>query len=190
MDKKNLRKKTIHILNEMETQDHQSKSERIHIKLLMEETLKNSETVGITLSAFPEVETWSLIEKLWSNGKKVAVPKCNPKERTMQFHRIDSFDQLEVVYMMLKEPIPEKTTKVDPSNIDVLIVPGVVFDRNGYRIGFGGGYYDRFLSDYGGDTISLAFDCQIVDAVPTERYDLPVKCILTETKRIQCSILE
>jgi 5-formyltetrahydrofolate cyclo-ligase len=190
MDKKHLRKETIHKLNEMNPEDHLLKSQRIQKKVLMEETLNNGEMIGITLSAFPEVETWSLVEKLWAQGKQVAVPKCDPLKRTMQFYKIDSFDQLEVVYMKLKEPVPDLTTIVEPSNIDVLIVPGVVFDRNGYRIGFGGGYYDRFLSGYGGDTISLAFDCQIVDSVPAERYDLPVKCILTETKRIQCSVME
>jgi len=190
MDKKSLRKKTIHTLNEMDPPVHLFKSEQIHKKVLIEETLKNAKIVGITLSAFPEVETWSLVEKIWANGKQVAVPKCNPIDRTMQFYIIDSFDQLEMVYMKLKEPIPDLTTKVDASNIDVLIVPGVVFDKYGYRIGFGGGYYDRYLSGYGGQTISLAFDCQIVESVPVEPYDLPVKCILTETKRIQCTILE
>lgn len=153
----------------------------------MEENIKKAQVIGITLSSFPEVDTWELIEELWARGKQVVVPKCNPSTRSMTFYQIDSFDQLEVVYMNLQEPIPALTQKVIPSNIDMLIVPGVVFISTGYRIGFGGGYYDRFLSDYNNTTLSMAFDCQVVETIPVEEYDLPVKWILTETRIIECS---
>lgn len=190
MKKSSLRKEMIHILNNMEPQLHKLKSDQIKKKLLMEENVKNSKMIGITLSAFPEVETWGIIEDLWAQGKSVAVPKCHPTTRGMTFYEITSFEQLEVVYMKLKEPIPALTRKVDPSEIDLLIVPGVVFDMSGYRIGFGGGYYDRYLSRYKGSTISLAFDFQLNDSVPVQQFDLPVECILTESKRVQCAIME
>ena len=177
----------IHTLNAMEAQIHLLKSVQIHKKLLLEETIDKSEIIGITLSAFPEVETWILIEELWKLGKKVAVPKCEPSTRSMNFYEIVSFDQLEVVYMKLREPIVSVTQRVNAAQIDVLIVPGVVFDRNGYRIGFGGGYYDRYLSGYTGVTISLAFDCQVVENVPVETFDIPVDCIITESERILCN---
>ena len=160
------------------------------MKVLAEEKVKRAQVIGITLSSFPEVETWNLIQELWKLGKQVAVPKCEPTSRRMTFYIIDSFDQLEVVYMKLKEPIPAITTKVERTQIDVLIVPGVVFTKQGYRIGFGGGYYDRFLSDYNGTTFALAFDCQLVENVPIERFDIPVQYIITETQRIQCSKVE
>ncbi|WP_075618085.1 5-formyltetrahydrofolate cyclo-ligase [Paenisporosarcina indica] len=190
MEKSTLRKKMIHTLNNMDPQKHQLKSNQIKSNLLIEENVKKSEVIGITLSSFPEVETWGIVESLWVQGKSVVVPKCNPTTREMIFYKITSFDQLEVVYMKLKEPIPAVTSKVDPSEIDLLIVPGVVFDRSGYRIGFGGGYYDRYLSRYHGLTISLAFDCQVVECVPVQQFDLPVKYIMTESKRIQCAMME
>ena len=183
-----LRKEILGSLKQMDPKLHYSKSNQIHISLLKEESIQNAEIIGITLSSFPEVGTWELIEKLWTAGKQIAVPKCRPSTRAMDFYIIETFDQLETVYMKLKEPIPHITKKVEAAQIDVQIIPGVVFDCKGYRIGFGGGYYDRYLSDYRGTTIALAFDCQIIDRVPSEHFDIPVSCILTETKKIVCSI--
>ena len=78
------------------------------------------------------------------------------------------------------------TELVEKKNIDLIVVPGVVFDRQGYRIGFGGGYYDRYLSDFEGKRIALAFDEQVIEAVPRESHDLPVHILITETERIVC----
>ncbi len=190
LEKSILRKMTLQVLNEMELLEHQQKSQKIQKRLIKEDDIKNAQIIGITLSSLPEVDTWNLIEELWNQGKQVAVPKCNPISREMNFYVIDSYNQLEVVYMKLKEPIPNMTKSVNENQIDVLIVPGVVFDRRGYRIGFGGGYYDRFLSGYGGPTVALAFNSQMIEKVPVERFDLPVNIILTESERIQCSNTE
>lgn len=186
LEKTTIRKAILNDLNNLLPEEHENHSCMIHRKVLMEETVKTAQVIGITLSAFPEVDTWKLIEKFWQQGKRVAVPKCHPATREMTYFEITSFNQLEVVYMKLKEPIPALTTKLDTPQIDVHIVPGVVFDPKGYRIGFGGGYYDRYLSTYTGSTIAMAFDRQIVEQVPIEQFDLPVQCILTETKRIVC----
>jgi len=190
LEKSTQRKEMLHTLNHLSPQIHEFKSNQIKRKLLIEEIVKQAEIIGITLSSFPEVETWGIIKDLWDQGKGVVVPKCNPSTREMTFYEITSFDQLEVVYMKLKEPIPAVTRKINPSVIDLLIVPGVVFDKSGYRIGFGGGYYDRYLSHYRGITISLAFDCQVIESVPVQQFDLPVKYIVTESKLIQCSMME
>jgi len=66
-----------------------------------------------------------------------------------------------------------------------LIVPGLVFNEKGYRIGFGGGFYDRFLADYHGKTVSLAFDFQVMKEIPTESFDLPVQIIITNERVIR-----
>ena len=190
MEKSTLRKKILQELNKLNKDVHIKYSNHIHRKVLDEEKIKNAQVIGITLSSFPEVDTWGLIEKLWALGKKVAVPKCEPKTRRMTFYEITSFNQLEIVYMKLNEPIPSMTKQIEATQIDVLIVPGVVFNKEGYRIGFGGGYYDRFLSNYNGSTFALAFESQIVNELPTEPFDLPVQCILTETQRYLCSKVE
>ncbi|MFX3674381.1 MAG: 5-formyltetrahydrofolate cyclo-ligase [Paenisporosarcina sp.] len=187
MEKSQLRKKTLHILNRMDQQAYNERSSKIVDFLFEEIKFSHGDIVGITLSSFPEVDTWLLIEKLWYSGIRVAAPKCDSKERSMQFYEISSFDQLEIVYMKLHEPNPNQTNKGKIENISYLIVPGVVFDSHGYRIGFGGGYYDRFLSGYEGPTISLAFDEQIIQAVPKENFDIPVQLIITDKRIIKCN---
>lgn len=142
---------------------------------------KKAKVIGITISIPPEVPTLHIIEQAWREGKDVAVPKCNPENKTMRFKKITSFDQLESVYSGLLEPV-DATIEVMPEEIKLLIVPGLAFTKDGYRLGFGGGYYDRFLSGYKGFTVSLAFDCQLVDEVPTELHDIPVEKVITANK--------
>ena len=159
-----------------------------HIKeiFLKEVKDKKVDLVGLTISNFPEVDTKEIISALWTLGKRVAIPRCSPKERTMTYYVFQDFNELEQVYMNLWEPIPTVTTKVSKDEIDLLVVPGIVYSKSGYRIGYGGGYFDRFLVNYKGETVSLAFDRQLTNAVPIENYDLPVSKIITETKIINC----
>ena len=100
----------------------------------------------------------------------------------MDFRLITSFDDLETVYMDLKEPIVSRTVSIDKGQIDLQIVPGVVYSDEGFRIGFGGGYYDRYLTDYEGDRVSLAFEIQTSQEVPIEEHDIPVNKIITEKR--------
>ncbi|WP_394187743.1 5-formyltetrahydrofolate cyclo-ligase [Paenisporosarcina quisquiliarum] len=186
MDKTIMRNEVLSVLKEMDSLTYQTRSAQITQSLLNEEQILQSKIIGITISSFPEVDTWHLIEHLWSLGIRVAVPKCHAKTRDMQFYEITSFDQLEIVYMKLHEPKPEITNKINAEDISYLIVPGVVFDTLGFRVGFGGGYYDRFLQKYKGATISLAFDEQVVPTVPKEHHDLPVDIILTDQNKWIC----
>ena len=187
MDKKELRKLVMSNLTQLTDVQYFELSKIIIEKLLLETAIQNAQIIAITLSNRPEVDTYSLIEKLWERKKKVVVPKCSPIDRSMQFYEIQNFDQLETVYMNLREPIPEKTILRNSDEIDVIIVPGVVYDLNGYRVGFGGGYYDRYLVNYTGTLISLAFDLQIRKEVPRESHDVPVDIIISEKSRIACS---
>lgn len=180
MDKSSQRKEMITQLKAMDPAEHREKSEAIIKFLMKDEAFQQAEVVGLTLSAFPEVDTHRLIEECWKAGKKTVVPKCEPLSRAMDFRIIENFGQLETVYMKLLEPIIEKTEQVGPDQIDLLIVPGVVFSHDGYRIGFGGGYYDRYLTKYTGPTRSLAFASQLRETVPVESHDIPVHRIYTE----------
>ncbi|MFS0822701.1 5-formyltetrahydrofolate cyclo-ligase [Bacillus sp. 1P02SD] len=144
----------------------------------------NANTIGITISGEYEVNTKYLIEKAWELKKRVTVPKCHPKTKTMTFREITSFSQLEVVYYGLQEPIEEQTEEVVHNEIDVIFVPGLSFMTSGYRLGHGGGYYDRYLTDYQGNTVSLAFPEQLVEKLPVEEFDIPVQKIVTNTKVI------
>jgi len=187
MNKKELRmeikEKLQYISNEVYT--HQSM--RIARALFKDDLWESAHTIGITISKPPEVDTYQIIRKAWDEGKKIVIPKCFPKERRMDFRSLEHFDQLESVYYHLLEPIESKTTKVDSKEIDLLIVPGLAFSKDGYRLGFGGGYYDRFLESYQGNTLSIAFQQQIVSDVPKENHDLPVMKIITDERSYTAS---
>ena len=186
MQKTNLRNEVRESLANMTATIYRDQSFAVAKKVLQESSIKEAKTIGLTISNKPEVDTIHLIEALWQLGKTVAVPKCNPKTRKMAFYVIDSFAQLETVYMHLREPIIDSCEFVDASELDVMLVPGVVFDKRGYRIGYGGGYYDRYVLNYGGKLLSLIFDEQLREEVPTEAHDCPVDVLLTPTKRIDC----
>ncbi|HSI66496.1 MAG TPA: 5-formyltetrahydrofolate cyclo-ligase [Planococcus sp. (in: firmicutes)] len=180
MEKIEIRKLILKKLNSMSDEEYRSKSAKVRQSLMADPAFINASSIGVTISAYPEVDTLELIETCWKLNKKVAVPKCTPESKRMEFYIIEDFNQLETVYMKLKEPIISKTQHVAAEEIDLMIVPGVVFSRRGYRIGFGGGYFDRYLSEYVGKTRSLAFQNQLVETVPVEAHDIPVDGIHTE----------
>jgi 5-formyltetrahydrofolate cyclo-ligase len=142
---------------------------------------KQAKVIGITIAIPPEIPTLHMVEQAWREGKEVVIPKCHPKNKTMQFKKITSFEQLESVYSGLLEPV-ESTVEIAADRIDLLIVPGLAFTKEGYRLGFGGGYYDRFLSTYNGSTIALAYEYQLVEELPVELHDIPVQQIVTNNK--------
>ncbi len=187
MDKTTLRNEVREALANMSATTYRDQSFAVAKKVLQEPYIIEANTIGITISNKPELDTIHLIEALWQLGKKVAVPKCNAKTREMSFYAIESFAQLETVYMHLREPIPTECEFVDANEMDIILVPGVVFDIKGYRIGFGGGYYDRYVLNYKkGKLMSLLFDEQLYEQVPIENHDCPVDFIFTPTKRIDC----
>lgn len=186
MSKKVLRNQMLGILNNINRTEHQKKSLEIINRLLASDEFRSADTIGVTISRYPEVDTRPLIEAAWTAGKRIAVPKCIHATREMDFRLITSYNSLEKVYMDLLEPIIDETISVEKKEIGLQIVPGVVFSDEGYRIGFGGGYYDRYMSDYKGDTLSLAFAVQTSQVVPIERHDISVSKIITEDKMIIC----
>lgn len=186
MNKKQLRLQIQSILKAMPTEQYREYSQTICMMALLDPSIIEGETIAVTISNIPEVDTTPLIEALWHLGKRVAVPKCNAKTKEMDFYVFSDFSELETVYLHLREPIPEVTKLVHAENIDVMIVPGVVFDKLGYRVGYGGGFYDRYLMDYSGEILALAFDEQVLTNVPAENHDIPVNRILTQTTVINC----
>lgn len=186
MEKRATRTQILEDMNHIDRLAHAEKSRSIFEQLCLTDAFKTATTIGITLSRHPEVDTKAIIEHAWRVGKRVAVPRCNPSTKEMDFRMIESYDDLEIVYMDLQEPVVERTVSVRPEEIDLQVVPGVVFSKEGYRIGYGGGYYDRYLSDYQGDTVSLAFELQVINQIPIEIHDVPVEKIITETFIIDC----
>ncbi|MCD7033107.1 5-formyltetrahydrofolate cyclo-ligase [Metabacillus sp. GX 13764] len=187
MNKEAYRKLMKEKLSRIDEEDFKQLCRQIHTNTLSLREWDEARIIGITISAGREIDTEPLIRAMWEQGKRVAVPKCIPKTKEMIFHSITSYSQLETVYFGLMEPVPEKTELVRKDEIDLAVIPGLIFDKRGYRIGFGGGYYDRWLSDYSGESISLALQMQVGEKIPKESFDLPVKKIITESEVILTS---
>ena len=122
-------------------------------KVINSQTYKNAEIVLTYIPKSEEVNIIKVAKAALDDGKKLACPRCNTKDRTMTFKFINSFDQLEDSVFGLKEPKTECPDYVREDRIDnkvICIVPAILFDTKGFRIGYGGGYYDRFLSSFKG----------------------------------------
>ncbi|MBO0995242.1 5-formyltetrahydrofolate cyclo-ligase [Bacillus sp. SD088] len=186
MEKETLRRKMLQALRELDSLQHAQLSYQIGERLYHTNEWKKARTIGITVSRFPEVDTWPIIRMAWRQGKIISIPKSDPIQKVMSFYQLETFLQMEKGYSRLYEPIPEETRLQPKNEIDLLIVPGLTFTKEGYRLGYGGGFYDRFLGDYHRDTMALAFMRQINERIPIEPFDLPVQKIVTESTLIEC----
>lgn len=101
-------------------------------------------------------------------------------DNKMEFYKIDSLDDLNLGNYGILEPKIQTKNIVKKNEIDLLIIPGVVFDRNGYRIGYGKGYFDRYLADFHNITLSLVSQNQLIDSIPTDSYDINVDYLISE----------
>ena len=133
-----------------------------------------------------EVDTHGIIRDLMGRGTVVYVPVSDMKRREMQWSRLLSMKELEPTHFGLLEPGPQ-FRRTDPIPVGaVCLVPGLAFTRNGWRIGYGGGYFDRFLNTFDGLPVGLAHDIQVVEHIPTEPHDRPVDYLITESGVTYC----
>lgn len=136
-----------------------------------------------------EVDTRDLIEALLARGRRVAVPRVDLEAHRMSFHEIFSLDELEPRTMRILEPAADAPALTDPAELvgSICLVPGLVFDGAGHRVGYGGGYYDRFLAFYPGDKVGLARATQLSsNPLPTDPHDVPMDFIATEGSVWSC----
>jgi 5-formyltetrahydrofolate cyclo-ligase len=140
------------------------------------------------LSFGSEVDTHGLIEAAWSTGKRVAIPYCLPGTRDMVWYRVMSYDGLAKSSFGVLEPNPETFEQVNPESglAPLAIVPGLAFDSLGYRLGYGGGFYDTFLSGFSGKSVGLCREGQMVESLSDlgviDAHDLPADVVVSETR--------
>ncbi|WP_160721689.1 5-formyltetrahydrofolate cyclo-ligase [Bacillus sp. USDA818B3_A] len=178
-DKNKVRKRVKETLSNLSKPQYEAYSKRIADTLLNDNDWKTARVIGIYISNPPEVDTYQIIRKAWEQGKQVVVPKCRPADKQLSFRALSDFTELESVYYGLLEPVEALTKEITSEGIDLLVVPGLAYTKEGYRLGFGGGYYDRFLTNYHGKTLSLAFKEQIISNFPIEAHDIPVSKLIT-----------
>lgn len=180
MDKTLLRQKAVEKLKNLanQTDKKQKKEQQITTLLFHSKIWKEAKTVGMVRSQSFEFSTSPIIAKALSQGKKVVVPKTLP-ERQLSFYEIDENTSYQLSDFGIEEPV--NNLIVAKNEIDLLIVPGLIFSNRGYRIGFGKGYYDRFLQDFTGKTCALVFSEQLNNDWQPEKFDQPITRVYTDT---------
>lgn len=168
----------------MSPEERRSLSREIERRLFDLPEFRNAGVVLFYASFQSEVETHFMIRRALAEGRRVALPKV--KGKSLELREISNFDE-DVLPGAWGIPEPEKGTPIGPGAVGLIIVPGAVFDEHGNRIGYGAGFYDRLLPAYSGPTVALAFEVQIVPAVPADRHDIPVGKIVTEKRIIEIS---
>ncbi len=131
-----------------------------------------------------EVDTHGLFARLRERGAEVCFPRSLRAAGAVEFCMVEELDELQPGAFGVLEPGGEPTP---PEALDVVTVPGLAFDRAGRRLGYGAGYYDRTLASYRGRCIGLAFDCQLVDALPVDEHDRRMDVVVTESGAIDVS---
>ena len=169
--------------NSLSEQEIKSKSEIIKNNVFSMKDFKDSKVVMFYVSFNSEVDTHEMIKEALKS-KRIAVPKVVDGE--IQPALLIDFEQMiPSGKFNILEPI--ELLKVDFKNISLIIIPGIAFDRKGHRIGYGYGYYDKFLRKIPkASKIGIAFDFQIVEKIPNEKHDVPLDIIVTEKEVIRC----
>ncbi|MGD0519467.1 MAG: 5-formyltetrahydrofolate cyclo-ligase [Thermoguttaceae bacterium] len=159
-------------------------SRRIWDKMLALPQFARSRTVMTYLDIGSEVRTRRYVPELWQMGKRVVIPYCTARE--LRLFDLKNMDELSPGTWQILEPKPDWLSRidrrVDAAELDLIVVPGVAFDRYGYRLGLGKGYYDRFLQCVQPDVVKIspAFECQLVDKIPVLPHDVRVDMVITE----------
>ena len=175
MDKKALRAAIRQQKRAMTEEQIVSKSEKLGRLLAENELYKNTKTFYGYLPYNQEVRTVPMLEQALRDGKRVAVPKCYGEE--MKFIYMDDLSQVAPGYAGIPEPIADGPVADDLTAL--VLMPGMAFDPQGHRIGYGGGFYDKFLAaEPNHPTLALCYDFQMLPHLETEEFDIPVDCVL------------
>lgn len=175
MDKTELRRQIREKKRSMTETEIVEKSKRLGDLFAASELYQNARTIYFYLPYNQEVRTVPMLERALQEGKKVAVPKVYGD--TMKFIYLENLNYIAEGYAGIPEPINDEPVAEDKTAL--VLMPGLAFDREGHRIGYGGGFYDRFLAEEPNHpTLALCYDFQIFNKLETEAFDIPVDCVL------------
>ncbi len=181
------------ILDRRQSQDPEVRadhSRRIITALLRHEAFIQAKAVLVYLSKDEEVGTDALLAPAFESGKRVFVPVVDRDSDELRIAELSGPDtRYQLGPFGIRQPVKEDLKFVSPEAVDLVVAPGVAFDRKGGRIGHGKGYYDRWLSRLGSHVtrVGLAFDFQVLDAVPQDGNDVRMDTLITEKSTMNCS---
>jgi 5-formyltetrahydrofolate cyclo-ligase len=190
MDKEDIRRRTLEKRDQLSKEEIEEKSRQILEKIVNLEEYKSAENVLIYASMRSEVVTDDIILDCLANGKNVFCPKVTDKERgIMEFVRITSLEELSEGFYGIREPeLSEEKLFSQEMDIDksLVIMPGAAFDKGRNRVGYGGGYYDRYLKRFPGlDTAAVCFDLQISDErIDVDENDVRPLAVVSEAREL------
>lgn len=175
MDKYALRKQIREQKRAMTEEQIVSASQRLGELFCASQAYRDAQTIYGYLPYNQEVRTVPMLEQAMADGKRVAVPKVFGDE--MKFIYLTDFSRVEKGYAGIPEPIDDGPVADDPTAL--VLMPGLAFDAQGHRIGYGGGFYDKFLANEPNHpTLALCYEFQMVDYLETEAFDVPVDCVI------------
>ena len=175
MDKTELRREIRARKRAMTEAEIEERSARLARLFFASRAYQNAKTIYGYLPYNQEVRTVPMLEQALRDGKKVAVPKCYGDE--MKFIYLDDLTKVAKGYAGIPEPIADEPVAHDETAL--VLMPGLAFDPQGHRIGYGGGFYDRFLSrEPDHPTVALCYDFQVMEKIETESFDIPVDVVL------------
>ena len=177
--KQSIREESRKRRTEMDGERRRERDEKIANNVRRLHQYPPSSTLLIYVSTPIEIDTKKIIENAWADGKKVAVPRCIPETRLMEFHYISSFDDLKPGSFGVLEP-DETLPIVEDFSGCLMIVPAMQFDIYGFRLGYGKGYYDRYMSRFTGVSAGLCYSEELRRHMYHGRYDKPVDIIVTD----------
>lgn len=179
MDKKELRKILREKRRSIPKEQKDKYNKAISEKIIASDYFKKAEQVLVFASSGEEFDTRYIIERCRTEHKRVFYPRCLDKNGNMEFFKVDCTGDLEISSFNLLEPKP--TCKpYRPKENDIVIVPALSCDRKKYRIGYGGGYYDRFLKEFNGVSICPCYSEMLADTLPTDEYDIKISVVATD----------
>ena len=175
MDKQTLRRMIREQKRAMTAQQIEAASAVLGEKFAASELYQQAKTIYGYLPYNQEVRTVPMLQRALEEGKRVAVPKCYGDE--MRFIYLEDLSQVESGYCGIPEPIADEPVADDPTAL--VLMPGMAFTQRGDRMGYGGGFYDKFLAaEPNHPTLALCYGFQMVESIPMEDYDIPVDCVL------------
>ena len=182
MNKKDLRNEILEKRSKLTKENIADYSEIITSTLRDLDEYKNAKRIMSFVSMGTEVDTHPFIEEALADGKSIVVPITVYATRELLLSDLYSLSELEVADHNIEVPKDGFVRLVQPETVDLVLVPGVAFAKDGHRVGYGGGYYDRFLAklDESVPKIAIGFDLQVVKEVPTNEFDFPVDSLITE----------
>lgn len=188
-DKKILRKEILNKRKNIDIIEKEKMDRKILDRFYECKYYREAKNIFIYISYDTEINTREIINKSLKENKKIYVPRTKLETRVMDAVEIKSLDNLiETSYGILEPSVDEP--HINPNELDLIVVPGVAFDRSGGRVGYGAGFYDRYFNKINEYSIrritklALAYDFQVLDKVPTYENDVPVSCIMTEKEFI------